>query len=269
MPPILLLSCAPARDGREQTAPPDTGAADSAPDSAPSDSGTPAADPCVGHDLVDLYLTFADYLTDERLPDLTVEVCGETWLTDAEGGATVQVPLSALVTADVTGSDDYPPYRFVLDIPDAADWADLEDYAGGTVWLPKVIIGTRAGTALLTSLGFERDEAMGGAFFAIGPDTYHRPAVESAEGAQASLAGVAYESSITQVGTLSFEEGDTLGVDDGEVYFVNVEPGTATLCVVNAAGEPCQILPSFASTCDWEAEVEPGVELVAGFQCPA
>ena len=89
----------------------------------------------------------------------------------------------------------------------------------------------------------------------------------TALGARPILEDVDYELVAGQSGVTEFETRETLGTQEGSVYFHNVEPGTAAFGVRNSTGQACAYMPAMEEGSSWETEVEAGVHLVLPFQC--
>jgi hypothetical protein len=219
---------------------------------------------------VNLHFSVEDYLSHDPIPGATIAACGKTFVSDAKGFVILPVPLSQTVSVDVTGLTAYPAYRFLVDVPDKRGWDELKAFQSfkDGVWLPKTIVKTAVGKAVLEANKLSVDAGKGAFSLAIGPDVVHTPKATSAKGATAILGGVSYEGSIAQVGDLDFKPGNKLGVDRGVIFFANIAPGVASLDVVDAKQKPCGLVPSFATTGLRQVLVEANLVLVTGFQCP-
>jgi len=238
------------------------------PESEGLDTGVdPDPEHCSKAPRAELRLSFLDHFSGQAIDGLEITICDVTEMTDPSGFVVLAMPVDSLTRVELTGHPEYPPTRFVLRSPDLAGWDWVEDQAGGTLWLPRKVMSLVTLTQLQLALGIEEDESKGRVSFQASPYGLGFDLSGSAEGAHPFLRDVDYQFSAGQTGASEFQEGDTLGMQEGSVYFHNVEPGTATFGMRNATGQACAYMPAMEEGSSWEAEVEAGLHLIFPFQC--
>jgi hypothetical protein len=238
------------------------------PDADPVDSGVdPDPQNCSDAPRAELRLSFLDHFSGQAIDGLEITICDVTEVTDSSGFVVLSMPIDSLTSVDLSGHAEYPPTRFVLRSPNLPGWAWVEEQAGGTLWLPRKVMSLVTLKQLELALGVEEDTSKARVSFQASPYGLGFDLAGTAEGARPFLRDVDYELAAGQTGESEFREGDTLGMQEGSIYFHNVEPGAATFGMRNATGQACAYMPAMEEGSSWQTDLEAGVHTILPFQC--